>query len=302
MRSQNVKCFPVRAIARPDPIAISKHGGSSGILQRMQFSNFLKNLSFKHLGWIGTLAILSLLDPGAARAKPSSERPYVILVDGYRDCCAWRMAKVQQQLYDMGAEIRIVSWESFTHRRKQKNFISNDRQFVREAEDFINNRLDPDRPLFLIGHGFGGGALLNLAPKIEREILFLGTIDPVAVGGLRILVRSREVPANVNYFFNRWQRNRLEANNIFPLDNFLSGKLDNCRATTCDQKEQGLARKADSSPIGVPCGPWEITCPGYEPWPGGSNGRKQKRLYHEDMPTDARIQRQIVDAIEELVQ
>jgi len=44
----------------------------------------------------------------------------------------------------------------------------------------------------------------------------------------------------------------------------------------------------------------EVTCTGYNPIPvfmGGSNGTKAKRLAHNDMPSDAYLQRQMANRI-----
>ncbi|MEO1432795.1 MAG: hypothetical protein AAFS12_11435 [Cyanobacteria bacterium J06632_19] len=249
----------------------------------------------------------SILLPNSKKAEAQmtyrqiNKRPYAVFVNGYMDCCAWEMNKVKRRLSAMGAEIRDVPWDSFTNRAKQRSMTSNDRQFLRQAENYINNNLEPNRPLILIGHSFGGDSLLSLAPRIRRRILFLGVIDPVAAGGFREPIRRRTIPANVDYFFNRWQSNRLDTDNAVPFDSALNGKVRNCRAQVCDQKEQNIARRANGSPIKVNCGSLEVTCPGYQPWPGGSNGRKQKRLHHNPMPYDDFIQQQIVDNVKKLL-
>ncbi|NEN92211.1 MAG: alpha/beta hydrolase [Okeania sp. SIO3H1] len=239
--------------------------------------------------------------PKKVQAMSTSQRPYAVFVNGYGNCCAWGMNDVQKSLQNMGAEIRYVSWDNFKDGGRQKNYISNEWQFVRDAEYFINNQLDSNRPLILIGHSYGGDALLSLAPRIKRRILFLGVIDPVAAEGLRKPIKDGRVPPNVDYFFNRWQRNPLNIDNLVPFDRFVSGAVQNCRAQTCDQQQQNIARRVDGSPIKVACSSWGVDCPGYEPWPGGSNGHKKKGLYHNLMPTDAYIQRQIIDRIPQLL-
>lgn len=257
---------------------------------------------FASLGLAVTLAISSVsvsFQPKKVQAQSASQRPYAVFVNGYGDCCAWGMNDVKNALVNMGMgadDIREVPWDSFRDRAGQRSATSNDRQFLREAEDFINNQLDPNRPLILIGHSFGGDSLLSLAPRIKRRILFLGVIDPVAAGGLREPIRGRGVPSTVDYFFNRWQTNA-----PWPVD-LQSGSVRNCNATTCDQQEQNKSRRANGSHIDVECDSWEVSCPGYQPWPGGSNGTKQKRMHHQSMPYDDYIERQIIDRVTQLLE
>lgn len=224
----------------------------------------------------------------------SDRRPYAVFVNGWMDCCSWGMKEVQAELIALGAEIRYVPWDSFRDRAPQRTATVRDPIFEQQAADFINNHLAGDRPLILIGHSLGGDSLLSLASQINRKILFLGVIDPVAQSGLREPIQERQVPAHVDYFFNRWQRNR-----PFPVNIAVDGRIKSCRARTCDQQEQNLARNIHGSPITVNCSYWEVYCPGYKP--GSSNGRKQQPLYHEDMPYDAYIQQQIIDRLQELL-
>jgi Photosynthesis system II assembly factor YCF48 len=257
---------------------------------------------------VGTFVSLASMNfgivPSSTNAQ-SSSRPYVILVNGYEDCCVYDansrgiyMGAVREELEKSGAEFRLVPWNGFEDGGKQKGRTSNDAAFLSEAADFINNKLDPDRPLVMIGHSFGGDSLLSLAPRINRRIQFLGVIDPVAAGGLRQPVTGRGVSSNVDYFFNRWQRNGLNSSNVVPFDSrIVNGSISNCQAKTCDQEEQNLSRNSDGSEIRVSCGRLEVSCPGYQPWPGGSNGTKAKRLAHNDMPLDQYLQRQIADKV-----
>jgi hypothetical protein len=242
----------------------------------------------------------------------SAPRPYVVLVNGYQDCCVWNsgdrgvyMGTVLKELEKRGAEFRLVPWDTFRDGAKQRSSTSNDAAFLQEASDFINNQLDPNRPLVLIGHSFGGDSLLSLAPRINRRIQFLGVIDPTAAGGLREPVTRRGVPSNVDYFFNRWERNALSSANVVPFDSRLvNGSISGCRASKCDQEEQNLTRNSDGSEIRVNCESWEVTCPGYNAAPvflGGSNGTKAKRLAHNDMPLDAYLQRQMADRVNQVL-
>jgi hypothetical protein len=202
------------------------------------------------------------------------------------------------------SEIRYVPWDRFENGANQRSSTSNDAEFLRQATEFIN-QLDPNRPLILIGHSFGGDSLLSLVPRVTRRIQFLGVIDPTAAGGLREPVTRRGVPSNVDYFFNRWQQNALASANIVPFDSrVVNGSISGCRAGSCDQSEQSLARRQDGSEIRVSCEAHEVSCEGWR-LPGcnfsgcwrGSNGTKAKRLAHNDMPLDEYLQRQMADRI-----
>ena len=249
--------------------------------------------------------------PGEKANAQSSLRPFVVFVNGYENGRAWGrysdgsvdplMDTVVESL-PPDSEIWYVPWDRFENGADQRSRTSNDAEFLRQGADFINNQLDPRRPLILIGHSFGGDSLLSLAPRINRRIQFLGVIDPTAAGGLREPITRREVPSNVAYFFNRWQENAVNAENVVPFDSrVISGYINNCRAETCNQEEQSLARNSDGSEITVNCESWEVSCSGYQPWPGGSNGTKAKRLAHNNMPSDEYLQRQMVGRISEVI-
>ena len=110
-----------------------------------------------------------------------------------------------------------------------------DEAFVDEVSAYVNS-LPADRPVYLIGHSFGGDSLMEAVEKISRPVEFLGVLDPVGSGGQRRLERGRKVPANVVYFYNRWQNNGL-----FPFDYVSNGEYSECKAKTCDQGKQKIA-------------------------------------------------------------
>ncbi|WP_027254871.1 lipase family protein [Planktothrix agardhii] len=276
----------------------------------IKLSKFLTTLSLTATLAAAQMVGLPNQKPKEAQAQ-SSPRPYVVFVNGYNDCCAWSMQTVYSELQKHGAEFRFVPWDTFRDGARERNKTvpselggfsrSNDAAFLQEAADFINNQLDPNRPLVLIGHSFGGDSLLSLVPRINRRIQFLGVIDPTAAGGLCEPVTRRGVPSNVDYFFNRWEQNALNSANVVPFDSrIVNGSISGCQAKNCDQQEQSLARNENGSEIRVKCGSLEVTCTGYNPIPvalGGSNGTKAKRLAHNDMPSDAYLQRQMANRI-----
>ncbi|MGQ4647644.1 RICIN domain-containing protein [Lyngbya aestuarii] len=254
-------------------------------------------------------------------AWAQSPRPYVILVNGNADCCVWSSTSslYMGELWNIpNAEFRMTAWDHFQHGGRQRKNLdigvlgrystSNDADFIRDASDFINNQLAPNRPLVIIGHSYGGDSVIKLAHRVNRTIQFLGVIDPVGAGGFRTPIRDHGVPSNVDYFFNRWQENAFATDNIVPFDSRGSGSINGCRAGTCDQRPQNLARNADDSEIRVSCGPQEVTCEGWR-LPGcnfggcwsGSNGTKAKRLTHNPMPRDAYIQRQVLERVNQAI-
>ncbi len=268
-----------------------------------------------------SLSLLLIINPlGISRltvkkvnAQPKP-RPYVVFVNGQGNCCTWGMTALQERL-ERDLEItrndmRFVPYSNFRDGGQsgggnRSDWSSVDTQFLRDGADFINNQLDRNRPLILIGHSFGGDSILSLILRINRRIQFVAVIDPVAAGALRgPIVQNRPVPSKVEYFFNRWQENY-----PWPIDFKRSGQVFSCEASSqgrrnCDQDSQNIARNADSSPITQECGWLETTCPGYlapNPFrrdhPGGRKGTKQVRVGHQELPQDAYLQQTLGDKI-----
>lgn len=221
------------------------------------------------------------------QAKAQSSRPYIVLVNGWRNCCAHG---IYDRIKSIDADFRFVPYSNFNDGGTSNN-TSTDEQFLRDGADYINNQLDRNRPLILIGHSFGGDSVLKLLPRINRRIQFVGVIDPVSTGGFRNpLTRSLAVGSNVDYFFNRWQENV-----PFPNDFGTNGTIP-CSASRCDQKAQNLARSEDGSTKTIECRWDEVTCPGFvapNPLIGrrGQKGRKQVRVGHQDLAKDAYVHR-----------
>jgi pimeloyl-ACP methyl ester carboxylesterase len=261
-----------------------------------ELSNF-----FTKLGLAATFTIsssfLGLPKPKEASAQQLGY-PVAILVDGYGDCCAWKMQDVRSALTSLNAEVYTAPWNSLYGASQSDNPL-NDARFLKEVAEYVNN-IPPNRPVILIGHSFGGDSLLKVAHRINRRILFLGVLDPVALGGQRAPIRNYGVPSNVDFFFNRYQ-----TTNVWPIENRIpganeDGTVQNCAATVCDQQEQSLARNADGSEIRVNCPITDPTCPGFRVFPPRA-GTAARRLQHEDVPTDAYIQSQIIERMTTLL-
>jgi pimeloyl-ACP methyl ester carboxylesterase len=214
------------------------------------------------------------------QAVAQTPRPYVVFVNGWQNCCAWGMNDLQNRLIDkMNAEPRYVPYSNFDHKGSSSN-TSTDERFLRDGANFINNQLDRNRPLILIGHSFGGDSVLKLLPRINRRIQFVAVIDPVSTGGFRApLTRDLPVGSNVDYFFNRWQRNQ-----PFPNDYNRDGSIP-CNAKTCDQAEQPFYTRTDGTTVTQPCEFFEAC------------RRKNDRTGHQGLPTDDWIEKTIGDKI-----
>jgi hypothetical protein len=191
---------------------------------------------------------------------------------------------------------------------------------------------NPNVPLILIGHSFGADSLLQVAQceagndsacppnhislgRVEgRKVLFLGVIDGVEFGGKRT---RRTVPNNVDYLFNRWTDEPSRAGAAaggaaggfgvagpggaliagvvagtagIPVNSGANGKL-RCEAKQCeDQDKQGIAREWDNKPKTNKCDWFELTC-----------REKQKRVDHGGLPSDERVQYQMLEALTKLL-
>ncbi len=254
-----------------------------------------KNISALLLSSAFALSTIGISFIPRNASAQSSLRPYIVLVNGWPNCCA---RGITNRFPPINAEIRAVPYSNFSHNGSSGN-TSNDSAFLKDGADFINNKLDRNRPLILIGHSFGGDSVLKLLPRINRRIQFVAVIDPVSTFGLRASLKSLVVPNNVDYFFNRWQENL-----PFPNDFKTNGSIP-CSAKKCDQDSQNIARNADYSPVTTECRWDEVTCPGFvAPIPfvrKGKKGRKQVRVGHQDLPKDAFLQKDLGDKIQKIL-
>lgn len=232
---------------------------------------------------VGSVVCTSLLGTALSvlPAFAQSSRPYVVFVNGWQNCCSWGMNALQKRLInDMNAEPRYVPYSNFNEDGKSGN-TSTDDPFLRDGADYINNQLDRNRPLILIGHSFGGDSVLKLLPRINRRVQFVAVIDPVRTGGFRATLTGLNVPSNVDYFFNRWQKNEPFPND-FPVDGSIQ-----CNARKCDQDSQFALTDINGNPRKEKCKLLEAC------------RTKQVRAGHQSLPTDDWIQRIIGDRIQE---
>lgn len=213
----------------------------------------------------------------------------LVFVNGQGNCCSWGMNNLQNRLEnELNAEIRSVPYSNFREGGQsgggnQFDWSSVDTQFLRDGESFINNQLDRNRPLILIGHSYGGDSIFSLLPRINRRIQFVAVIDPVAAGGLRATLSQFTGPDTVDYFFNRWQENE-----PFPID-FGSNGTISCNARRCDQSQQQFVTYEDGNIHRENC-TWRETC-----------RRKNRRVDYQELATDAWIQRIVGDRISEVL-
>lgn len=230
---------------------------------------------------------------GSNQAKAQgTTKPYVVFVNGQSNCCAWGMNDLQNRLISLYGltrnDLRYVPYSNFgdggqSGGGNQYDWTSVDSRFLKDGQNFINNVLDRNRPLILIGHSYGGDSILKLLPRLNRRVQFVAVIDPVARGGWRHPINGYTVPGNVDYFFNRWQENE-----PWPIDFKVNGSVL-CNASQCDQKSQFAHTSVDGKPNRESC-KWYETCK-----------NKQVRTGHQSLPTDDFIEKVIAEKIEQQI-
>lgn len=184
-------------------------------------------------------------------------RAFVFLVNGFTGCCV-PGKKFQKFLREKGAYVHISNWNEIDRKGnpgvpaadpddfawKVTPSPPTDETFIKQMQEVIK-RIDarnPSMPIVLIGHSYGGDAVLQVSKRINgRKIAFLGVLDGVGKGGLRKNI-TQPVPDNVEYFFNRWQQNPPFAGDHFiPFDRLLSGKIES-HAGESNQKKQNTEK------------------------------------------------------------
>jgi hypothetical protein len=262
---------------------------------------------------------LTISSSEALAKRKSSGVPYVVFANGHMNCCAGAMDKVIEELTELGLvrgqdkDIIYVPYSSFKDGDQSggtgNNFFgvdtNPDTQFTRQGVKFIEEELDKDRPLILIGHSFGGDSLLKLVRELRkkaierrekpRKIFILAVFDSVTTWGYRETdPRVYSIGDNVEHFFNRFQKHFL-----WPKNYFKDGKLV-CAAYECNQKEEiFMSREFEYFDNGVkktevviqmvPCLPWRVVATGCR--------MEQERIGHQDVPLSINVQRELIDVI-----
>jgi Domain of unknown function (DUF4082)/Bacterial Ig-like domain/Divergent InlB B-repeat domain/Protein of unknown function (DUF1036) len=249
-------------------------------------------------------------------ANAAAPRKVAIFVNGYRDCCiGFTKNALKDTLKDLDIESFKTPWNSVfpisgdtSQNQAGKVTVGATQNFVDQMKQYFATLPDGSE-VYLFGHSFGGDSILQFLEQYRRtrvKIRLVALIDPVmldkaapilnplALLGLR--PRGYVIPSNVDYFFNRWQRNDV------PPFNFKDSGSIQCNATNCDdQKEQSKARKTNGDTNYIPCRWLEFTCPGYRPpipfITTGSRGQKQQRLHHGTFQSDTLKQGQHGKAI-----
>lgn len=179
--------------------------------------------------------------------------PIAFLTGGYGDPAAWR--RLVEQLKGAGFEVRELSWDNFNG--KQENSLNSDGEYLRIGRVVLDS-LPAGKKVVLTGYSFGGDSALKLASMVRRRIDFLGVVDPVAMGGLRV-PGAYAVRSNVGYFFNRWQEN-----SPWPINFGTSGRISNVAPQVRnDQVDANIQRRADGTPFRVRSNWFERNILGY---------------------------------------
>jgi len=185
----------------------------------------------------------------------------VFLVNGFGGCapCITRILHKKLQLQRIS--VYDLDWNDIYLRRRSVYLTFTDTEFIRQMVELVIPTIKSARPIIMIGESLGGDAILEVAARVlPRKIDFLGIIDSVNKLGQRT---TKQVPANVNYFYNRWTKNPSLPRNIeswkfpgtnyrlgIPLNASKSGELF-CQnpSTYSDQQEQSYGYHADGTPI-----------------------------------------------------
>ena len=185
---------------------------------------------------------------------------FVFLVNGFRGCCV-PGGGFRESLTKHGAYVHESNWNQIDRKGNPgvpmadpKKFAwkvtpspPDDERFIEDMKAVIKKitAKHPSMPIILIGHSFGGDALLQVGKRIEgRKIAFLAVLDGVGRGGLRKNI-TNSVPSNVDYFFNRWQENPpILGHHFIPFDTVLSGELKS-HARESNQGKQNNERNKD---------------------------------------------------------
>jgi len=191
-----------------------------------------------------------------ARNTPPT-RAVAFLINGYTGCCIPKSVQTFLKAQP-GVVINEGNWNDLERKRNPGGFdprevTTSDEYFIRQMQDTIA-RIPESTSIILIGHSFGGDAVLQVAKRVRpRRIAFLGVLDPVGRGGLRENV-TWPVPANVDYFFNRWEQNPpfpadivtgREKMNVLPFDALQSGKIKGTsQARESDEGKQNTEKTA----------------------------------------------------------
>lgn len=242
----------------------------------------------------------------ATNVNAAAPKKVAIFVNGFMDCCAASpMESLKGTLSSIGVnytddgddtndDLFITPWNSLfpisgATSQDEAGIITvgATQNFVDQMKQYFSS-LPDNSEVYLFGHSFGGDSVLQFLEQYKRtriKIRLVALIEPVKfnkilapISPVGLRPTGHTISDNVQYFFNRWQRNDLP-----PTDFQNSGRIP-CNAASCDQKESSKARSANGNTIYIPCRWFEITCPGYSPpipfITNGSLGRKQQRLHH----------------------
>lgn len=187
--------------------------------------------------------------------------PVAFFVNGFGGCAPCITRILHKKLQLQGISVYDLDWNDIYLRRRSVYLEFSDTKFIRQMVESVIPTIKSGRPIILIGESLGGDAILEVAKRtMPRKIDFLGVIDGVNKLGLRT---TKQVSANVGYFYNRWTRNPSLPRNIepwkftgihyqlgIPFNASKSGELF-CHqlSTYSDQKEQSYGYNADGSPL-----------------------------------------------------
>ncbi len=191
----------------------------------------------------------------------TSDGPIVFLVNGFGGCAPCMTPELKKKLREKKIAVYDLDWNNIYIRRRSAYSDLDDRKFIRQMVEEVIPAIAPSRPIILIGHSFGGNALLKLAHQIgSRQITFLAVLDGVNQKYRRT---TEAVAENIGYFYNRWTKYSSLPGGIpalpipgtgyyigAPMNPQDSGEITAVYpASYSNQKEQSYRYNADGSPI-----------------------------------------------------
>jgi len=196
--------------------------------------------------------------PTGQRAK------FLLLVDGYQNCCASSMDRLKQWAMNNDFTVHRAYWNHFSVSPpgSMRNIDPDGTEsFVNTAISFIRNSVPAHSDVYVVAHSFGADSILQLMGRYQfrLNVRLVALLDPVGYSGFRASTLRFRVPNNIYYLYNRWQ------NNVIPPIDFRLNGAFSCGASNCDQKSQNVKRTSDGKTRYTNCALHEVTCPGFQP-------------------------------------
>lgn len=207
--------------------------GSAQINNDVQIKSLLAKKKQKEIELASLLKSTQKVIVKANDAAPVGPvyKSYVYAISGKKTGEVEKTLKLKQWVESYQAKYIEANWNDLT--AKSSSASGSMIGFLAQMEQEFN-KIPSDSKIIIIGYGLGGGAAVlaatEVAAKMNRDIEFLVTIDPMGLGDSRMnavyqtegycqgiispeqyvsclsKAKKRVITANVKNFYNRWQR------------------------------------------------------------------------------------------------